>query len=215
MIEMLTFPSREAWLKERWRIGGSECSAILGMNPYKTNVDLWEEKTGLVVPADISGKPYVQYGTYAEYHLRELFRLDFPQYAVEYVENNMWVNDIYPFAHASLDGWLTDEDGRKGVLEVKTTNVMASIQKERWTDKVPDNYYCQALWNLGVTEFDFLILKAQLRYEGAKGVYLQTRHYHIERSEVQSDIDYLFGKGSEFWEYVKARKKPPLVLPPL
>jgi predicted phage-related endonuclease len=37
---------REGWLKERREgIGGSEAAAILGMNPYMTNVELWEYKT--------------------------------------------------------------------------------------------------------------------------------------------------------------------------
>jgi hypothetical protein len=43
--------------------------------------------------------------------------------------------------------------------------------------------------------------------------YLQTKHYHIEREEVQEDIDYLMKKGAEFFEYIKNDKRPPLVLP--
>ena len=120
MIEMRTSLSREEWLEARKNyIGGSDASAIVGMNPYKTNNDLWLEKTGKVTPEDISDKPYVKYGTNAEIHLRELFKLDFPQFNVEYVENNMFINDRFPWAHASLDGWLTDENGRKGILEIK------------------------------------------------------------------------------------------------
>ena len=39
--------SRENWLKERTRgIGGSDVATVLGLNPYKTPLDLWEEKTG-------------------------------------------------------------------------------------------------------------------------------------------------------------------------
>ena len=35
------------WLQARsYGIGGSDASAILGMNPYKTNIELFEEKTG-------------------------------------------------------------------------------------------------------------------------------------------------------------------------
>lgn len=53
-----------SWLKARtYGIGGSDASAIVGMNPYKTNIDLFEEKTGRRIPEDISDKPYVRYGT--------------------------------------------------------------------------------------------------------------------------------------------------------
>ena len=191
MIEMKVLKDREEWLQNRQRIGGSDASAILGMNPYRTNIELWQIKTGQMVPEDISDKPYVKYGTQAEEHLRELFKLDFPEYQVFYEENNMWLNDKYPFAHASLDGWLMDQDGRKGVWECKTTNILQSMQKEKWKDRIPDNYYIQLLHYLMVTEFEFAVLKAQLKSEFNGEIYLQTKHYKIERAEVQADIEFL------------------------
>lgn len=214
MVKMLTLTSREEWLEARKNyIGGSDASAIVGMNPYKTNNDLWLEKTGKVTPEDISDKPYVKYGTNAEIHLRELFKLDFPQFNVEYVENNMFINDRFPWAHASLDGWITDENRRKGILEIKTTEILQSMQKEKWNQRIPDNYYIQVLHYLMVTEFDFAVLKAQLKtvFDGVP--YIQTKHYFIERSEVEGDIEYLAKKELEFWQYIKSGKKPPLVLP--
>ena len=141
------------------------------MNPYKNNVELWEIKTGRAYADDISDKPYVIYGTKAEECLRELFKLDFPEYEMSYIDNNMWLNDKYPFAHASLDGWLIDKDGRRGIWECKTTNVLQAMQKEKWNERIPDNYYIQVLHYMMVTEFDFAILKAQLKYNYADDVY--------------------------------------------
>lgn len=203
------------WLKNRTRIGGSDASAILGMNPYMNNVDLWEIKTGLKTQKDISEEPYVKYGTKAEKYLRELFKLDFPEYEVKYYENNMWTNDKYPFSHASLDGWLIDQDGRKGIWECKTTNILQSQQKEKWNQRIPDNYYIQVLHYLMVTGFDFAVLKAQLKSEFAGNVYLQTKHYHIERSDVEEDIKYLAEAESKFWNQVQSKTRPPLILPPI
>ena len=108
MVTMQVLPNREDWLKHRTKIGGSDASAILGKNPYKTNVELWKDKAFHLMPEDISDKPYVKYGIQAEPHLRALFSLDFPEKKVFYEENNMWTNDKYPFAHASLDGWFED-----------------------------------------------------------------------------------------------------------
>lgn len=214
-VEMKILSSHEEWLEARKNyIGGSDAAAVLGMNPYKTNIELWQEKTGQTTPEDISDKPYVQYGTQAEMHLRGLFRLDFPEYEVHYVENNLWLNDKYPFAHASLDGWLTEkETGRKGILEIKTSNILQSQQKEKWNERIPDNYYIQTLWYMAVTEFEFVILKANLKTVFNGVPYIQTKHYRIERADVEADIEYLMKKGSEFWEYVKSGKKPPLALP--
>ncbi len=213
LVKMIVLKDRDEWLANRSRIGGSDASAIVGMNPYRTNIELWKIKTGQLVPEDISDKPYVKYGTQAEEHLRELFRLDFPEYQVEYTENNMFLNDRFPFAHASLDGWLTDQDGRQGILEIKTTNILQSMQKEKWNHRIPDNYYIQLLHYFMVTEFDFAILKAQLKSEFNREIYLQTRHYKIERSEVQEDIEFLEDAERIFWNQVKERKRPDLILP--
>lgn len=214
MVTMQTFESREEWLKARRNyIGGSDAAAALGLNPWKDNVTLWLEKTGQIIPEDISGKPYVQYGTQAERHLRGLFRLDFPEYKVFYVENNMFTNDAYPWAHYSADGWLEDQDGRKGILEIKTTNILQSMQKEKWKDKIPDNYYCQLLHGLMVTEFEFAILKAQLKFDYGGEIVMHTRHYKIERSEVEADIEYLEHSERSFWKSVQDRKQPALILP--
>lgn len=41
------FEDEKAWLKGRLNgIGGSDASAVVGKNPYKTNIELFEEKTG-------------------------------------------------------------------------------------------------------------------------------------------------------------------------
>lgn len=214
MVNMQVFNNREEWLQARsGRIGGSDASAILGMNPYRTNIELWQIKTGQLVPEDISDKPYVKYGTEAELHLRELFKLDFPEYQVFYEENNMWLNDRFPFAHASLDGWLKDENGRLGVWECKTTNILQSMQKEKWNHRIPDNYYIQLLHGLLIMEADFAVLKAQLKSEFNGEIYLQTKHYKIERAEVEEDIKFLESSEREFWKHVQERKRPGLILP--
>lgn len=211
---MYILKDRDEWLKARsGRIGGSDASAIIGMNPYRTNIELWQIKTGQLIPEDISDKPYVKYGTEAEQHLRELFKLDYPEYQVMYEENNMWLNDKYPFAHASLDGWLVDQDGRSGVWECKTTNIIQSMQKEKWDHRIPDNYYIQVLHYLMVTEFDFAVLKAQLKYDFDDEVYLQTRHYKIERSDVQEDIDFLVSAEKKFWQDIQEKRMPDFILP--
>lgn len=214
-VKMKVLATRDDWLEARKNyIGGSDASCIVGMNPYKTNVELWEEKTGLRTPEDISEKSFVKYGTEAEKYLRELFKLDFPQYEVKYIENNLFLNDWYPFAHASLDGWLEEEEtGRKGILEIKTTNILQSIQKEKWNHRIPDNYFIQCLHYLAVTNFDFVILKSQLKFDYAGEIFLNTKHYYIDRSEVKEDIKYLMEEEQKFYEHIRSGEMPALVLP--
>ena len=210
---MIQLASRDEWLKNRTRIGGSEASAVVGLNPYCDNVRLWMLKTGQEQPEDISDKPYVQYGNQAERHLRGLFRLDFPQYQVEYAENNMWLNDKYPWGHYSADGWLYDPKGRLGILEIKTTEIMRSAQKALWYNRVPDNYFAQLLHGMLIMEAEFAVLKAQLKTVIDNVPYLQTRHYFIERAEVEDDIWYLAGAEKDFWKHVEDGTRPALLLP--
>lgn len=209
-------PTRQEWLEERKKgIGGSDAAAIMGLNPYKSNIELWEEKTGKKDAIDISDKPYVKYGTYAEEYLRELFKLDYPEYEVKHEENTIIKHPNYPFLFASLDGTLIDrETGEMGILEIKTTNILQSMQKEKWKERIPDNYFCQVLHYLNVTGYSFVILKAQLKYDFKGEVKLDTRHYKILRSEVEEDIKLLERKEIEFWKkYVEKDICPPRQLP--
>ena len=214
MVQMHTYETREEWLKARTSyIGGSDAASVLGLNPWMSNTELWEIKTGRRKKSFLDDNEFVKYGHDAEPLLRELFKLDFPDYKVEYEENNLWTNDRYPFGHASLDGWLTDPKGRKGILEIKTSNIMSSMSNEKWKDGIPDNYFCQVLWYLGITEFDFAIVKSQLRYDRDDDVSFSTRHYFIDRKDVESDIEYLFKKGEEFAACIKANRCPSRILP--
>lgn len=213
-VEKYILPDRIAWLDARKNhIGGSDAAACVGMNPYKNNVQLWEEKMGMVLPEDISEKEYVQYGTEAEKYLRELFALDFPEYQVLYDENNMFLNPDFPWMHASLDGELVDQRGRHGILEIKTTNILQSMQREKWNDRIPDNYYCQILHYLAVTECDFAVLKARLKSEWNGELIIREKHYFIERSEVEEDIKMLVEAERRCWECIKSGRRPDLILP--
>lgn len=215
-VEKTIFRTREEWIAARKNhIGGSDASACVGMNPYKDNIQLWEEKMGLAEPEDISDRDYVQYGTEAETHLRALFAMDYPQYRVEYEENNMFTNTDYPWMHASLDGELIDQNGRLGVLEIKTTNILSDVQILKWKNRIPDNYYCQVLHYLAVTGWDFVVLKAQLKREYKSELMIEIRHYFIERKEVEEEIQYLVEAERKFWQCVETGRRPDLILPPI
>ena len=216
-VEMKKCKNRDSWLKNRAKyLGGSDAACILGLNPYKSNLELYREKIGLVEAPDLSGNEAVEYGTKAEEHIRALFALDHQEYTVEYVENNSWHNSKYPFAAASLDGWSTDENGRHGILEIKTATITSKAQSEKWKDgHIPDNYYCQVLFYLGVTEFDFVDLRANLKYHlPDKDLFIITKDFHIERADpnVEEDIATIMEATAKFAERLKKNEEPPLLL---
>lgn len=209
------------WLKLRRNgIGGSDAGAVIGANKYRSNVDVWAEKTGTTQREDISGKPAVKFGKEAEQHLRELYKLEHPEQAVEYHEFWMYARESEPYIYATLDGEITDENGRRGVLEIKTATIRNARQWDEWSDpetkspRIPDSYYAQCLHQLAATGWEFVTLFAYVRagYENAR----YTAHIlerHIERADVQEEIEYLIGREREFWQRVQSGQKPPLILP--
>jgi len=207
---------RAEWLERRKNgIGASDAAAVIGASPYKTNVQLWEEKTGRRNPPDVSDKHFVKYGTQAEEHLRALFALDFPEYRVDYDQFGMIANcPDAPFAFATLDGKLAEtSSGRSGVLEIKTTGIMRSGQYGQWKGRIPQHYYIQVLHQLLATGFEFACLKAQIKFNTPDGLWLHTNHYWFERSELEPDIEYLKQQEINFWNCVITDKRPDLILP--
>lgn len=214
MTGYTTFKSREEWLKNRQEgIGGSDIAAVIGQNPWLSNVELWEIKTGRRLRKDISDKDVVKYGQNAEKHIRALFELDHPEYTVGYEDNNSWHNDKYPWALASLDGWLLDKDLRRGVLEIKTTEIQRASDWDKWDGCIPPQYYAQIALYIAITEAEFADLRAAIKYHVGDETRTVIRDYHVERNEIQADIDYLIKAGTEFWKLVETDTRPNLILP--
>ena len=213
-VKIFDYSDREAWLKGRMKgIGGSDAAAVIGQNPYKSNTELFYEKTAQKNAEDISGKDCVIYGTKAEEPIRELFKLDYPEYIVEHHPYRIYQSEEHPFMQASLDGELQDHDGRRGILEIKTSEIMQASQWAKWKDQIPPNYYVQVLHYLIVTGYQFAVVTAHLRTTWQQDRKTEVRHYFIERSEVEDDLKLLTAEEVKFWQYVTEGKKPPLMLP--
>ena len=59
--------NKDAWLKLRTKyIGGSDAATVVQMNPWKSAVTLWMEKTGEQEPVNLDDNMRVQFGSYAE-----------------------------------------------------------------------------------------------------------------------------------------------------
>ena len=210
-VKMQTFDSREEWLKERGsRIGGSDAACLLGLNPWKSNVQLFREKLNPETVKEIDNEA-MAYGRAAEPIIRELFKLDHTDIKVCYLENNIWTDNRYPFAHASLDGWWTADEQVQGVLEIKTVTIRNRIQAQEWKDRIPNNYYCQVLWYMMVTGAKEAWLTALMHWHDGRE---EVRDYHIDRNaDVEADIKILADAGEKFWNALREGKEPPLILP--
>lgn len=210
---------REEWLEMRQKvgIGGSDAGTVLGLNPWCSNLQLWRYKTGQEQPEDISDKPAVIFGKRAEEHIRELFRLDYPQYDIKYNEFWMYVNDELPWQFATLDGeiWETLSDETEimiGILEIKTTTIQNRSQWDEWENGIPQRYYAQVLHQLSATGCEFAILRAYIRWYRDGELRVTVRDYRIERKDVLDDIAYLCEQEQRFIECVNTGKPPSAII---
>lgn len=215
---MITIPkTHEEWLQARkYGLGASDAGSIIGVNPWKTNVQLWAEKTGQREPEDISQKPAVKYGHDAEQHIRALFALDHPELEVSYISPYKIIrSDEHRFIFCTPDGELWDPETRRhGGLEIKTTEIQNARMWAEWDGRIPDQYYCQILWQLIATGWEFVYLCAQIKYTTKSGEKRkETREYRIDRSDVLEDIVVMENEGIKFWKSIEEKKCPPLKLP--
>ena len=140
--------SKEEWTALRsTTIGGSDAAAILGLNPYKSPYALWAEKTGKVIPEDISQKEAVRLGTDLEDYVAHRF-MEATGKKVRR-ENYTVFRDDMPYAHANYDRLVI---GERAGLEIKTTNAL-NLKKFK-NGEFPANYYCQCCHYLLMSDLD-------------------------------------------------------------
>lgn len=185
--------TREEWLELRRKgIGGSDIAAILGLNPYRSAIDVWLDKTGRAEEREASEA--MRQGTDLEQYVADRFceatgkkcrRVNF-----------MYQHPEHPYLLANIDRDIVGEDA---LLECKTTSVYSA---DRWEDgEIPDEYFLQVQYYLGIT--------------GAAKAYIACVIFNREFiwREIERDdaiIQSLFDEVGEFWRsYVEADEMPP------
>lgn len=204
--------SKKEWLENRINgLGGSSASAVLGLNNYMTNVDLWKIKTGKMKAKKVN-EDVVWYGTKAEEPLRELFKLTYKdKYKVYSKEYEILQSKKYKWMLGSLDGELEDlETGKKGVYEGKTARINSKRAANEWKDDVPINYYIQILHYLLITNYDFVIINVELKYEIDNNIWFVRKIFRFDRKDVMDDLEHLEEEEVKFWQFVEDNKEPPL-----
>lgn len=188
----------DGWLRQRQQgIGGSDVAAIMGLSPWRSPLDVWLEKTGREQPKDLSDKPYVDFGNIMEPIIGGRYAGTNPDRRVRRV-NAVCKSIERPWAQASLDYEVRDEDGRWGVLEIKT----ARTAKD-WEDGVPAYYLTQVTHYMSVTGRDFADVAVFFRDS------CEYRVLRVNRDE--EDVQAVNAAVDEFWnDYVLKDQMPQL-----
>lgn len=190
--------SRSEWLQ--WRmtgIGGSDISAILGFNKYKSAVSVWLEKIGQAVSTEENFK--MEMGHRLESVVADMFAERNPDLKVR--KNN------YLLRHSKISCMLANIDREvicpkrgKGILEIKTTG---DYNKKEWsTDRVPDMYMFQLQHYFAVTGYKFGFFACLI------GGNTDYKSYYVERDE--TIIAHIESEAVKFWDKVQKKEQPEL-----
>jgi putative phage-type endonuclease len=179
-------------------IGGTDIAAILGLNPWKSPMDVYLEKTGLV------DGPEENEAMFWGKELEELVLRRYQRDTGHYLSHAPpMMHLIHPWYVGSPDALAKNGDGALGVVDAKTTG-RRDDYGEPGTDEVPDIVACQMAWYCGLIDAqwaDVAVLFLSPRRQFAI--------YHLPRN--QEIIDNLIEAGREFWEgHVIPRIPPPL-----
>lgn len=183
--------TREEWLKIRkLGLGGSDMSAVLGVNNWRSPLDVWLDKTSDTIEEKESEPMY--WGTILE----DIVAQEFAKRTGWKVRNNNFTlqSEEYPYLLANIDREIVGLDAG---LECKTAN---AFKADEWQgDSVPDSYYIQCQHYMAVT--------GKASWWIACLVGGNTFYYKkIKRNDevIQAIID----TGREFWNLVETKTMP-------
>jgi putative phage-type endonuclease len=186
-------------LEERKKgVGGSDASAILGINPFKDRYALYLEKRGEGPDEDPEFLKESRYwGSILEQPVCDRYAKE-TGYKVQKA-NQLITSKTHPFMIANIDRKVVGQDMKIG-FEAKTAIHHAAKEwGESGSDEIPPYIMCQVQHYLAVTGYDVWDL----------GVLIGNRDYRSYRiAPIQSIIDQLIEAEQEFWDRVEAGIPP-------
>lgn len=143
-------------------LGGSDIAAICGMNPYKTALDVWKEKTSLDVPHEEVDNMNMSVGNALESLVADTYlrhrnegNIDFAKPGVTMYEADTVIHPDYSYLRANVDRLVSDGS----VLEIKTALSFGS--QKQWREGIPDYHRYQIayyVWILNAPYADVAVL---------------------------------------------------------
>lgn len=188
---------RGQWLEVRkGGIGSSDAAAAVGLNPYKSQLELWLEKTGRTAANDDhQGMDDPRFwGTLLEPYVAVAYQQK-TDHKVRKV-NAVLQHPTFPFMLANIDREVVGSADVQ-ILECKTAGEFGS---RLWKDGVPEYVQLQVQHQLAVTD------------KGAADVAVLLCGQKLEVHRIERDeevISRLVVLESQFWEYVVTDTPPP------
>ena len=185
------------WLQvRRSGIGGSDAAASLGLSPWKSALELWQEK--------VSGQSQLQ----QENEAMIWGRIMEPVITKEFVRRtgltvtpmrSMLQATNWPWMLADLDGLIEDPQRGTGVFEVKTAS---AFKQDEWgEDRCPDGYLLQLAHYMAVTGLSYAVICVLIGGNKLQWITVD-RDEELIASLVQLE--------RRFWQHVLTQSPPPV-----
>jgi putative phage-type endonuclease len=189
---------REAWLAERRKgIGGSDAAAVLGVHPFKTTLELWQDKMGEAEEIEVTGP--MKRGIALEPIAADLYAEETGR---KIRKQPLRRHSEHEFMIANVDRQIVKggDVTETAVLEVKVPGL--SVFSKVKAGGLPDYMTVQLMHYLGVTGYSW----------GSFALFNAERwsliHFDLEAD--QEFIGTLIEKEEEFWtKYVLTGTPPP------
>lgn len=199
MLEI--FKNETEWLAARKsKINSTELAAMFGLSRYKTRLQLWHEKAGLVDP-EFEDTPFTRWGK----RLQSVVGMGI-------CEDRGWCGEDLSLCYlscpetglgASMDVRAICPDRGAGLLEIKTTGYLS--EENGWTKtKAPLEYEFQIQGQLHLANKD----GQDIRW-GAIGVLDGRKTDHVYLREYDPALGKMFDiQARAFWDSIKENKPP-------
>ena len=188
-------------LKARQKgIGGSDVAAILGLSNYRDIVDVWKDKTAdEVIEREENQK--MRWGNILEAPVADEYANQSGNKII--ASDKMLKHPEISYMLANIDRFYELPDGRRGILEIKTTS---KHYMSGWKYDLPMEYYCQVQHYMWIAK----ALKLTQLDEAHVAILASGQEFTI--IPVAYDDKFIIGATGtlhEFWtQYVKTKTPP-------
>ncbi len=179
--------------RQHKKLGGTDAAAILGLNPFKTRIDVWR---GLVEGYEVPQTFPMRRGVLMEPVVRTMYQ---EATGYELLGPRLVEPKRYPYFAGSLDD-VAMVAGVERVVEFKTANIRQAHLWGDGEDEIPSQHLCQVHFYLMLTELKIADV----------GVFLGGDEFHVYTVPADSEFQGMMAEECErFWVDFIATKRPP------
>lgn len=187
-------------------LGSTDIPSVLGVSPWRTAYDVWQEKTAPVLlppseltPAQEKTEKRFRRGKRLEPWVMEMLEEEFNIFISK--KNQRYTDPEYPWMQCEIDFEFVGGTGEEINGDIKTVSPFAAGEwGEEGTDEIPLQYACQFHWGLMITGRPQCLVGTLI---GADDL----RVYEVERDDEL--IAEMRRRAVHFWTHNVLRKIAP------